>query len=193
MPSKMLHSLAMKAGVAMDDAEHKWNKAKKIASKRYKEESKAYWPVVVGITKRMLGLNEDIASPADGAPMQVLLGTYSEALGGALDARTESMQRMLETYTGALGAALDSRTENMQTVFEEYTRALDSTIANRAGTLDIGGQVLFDSGFTFSGGFGIQYTKTSEEISADNFNLASAIVAGGGIRPRFLVSLGYAF
>ncbi|MFO0739187.1 MAG: hypothetical protein U0270_25035 [Labilithrix sp.] len=59
--------------------------------------------------------------------------------------------------------------------------------------LDIGGQVLFDSGFTFSGGFGIQYTKTSEEISADNFNLASAIVAGGGIRPRFLVSLGYAF
>lgn len=59
--------------------------------------------------------------------------------------------------------------------------------------LDLGGQVMFDSGFTFSGGFGLQYTTTSEEITANNFNLASAIVAGGGIRPRFLISLGYAF
>jgi len=39
----------------------------------------------------------------------------------------------------------------------------------------------------------LQYTKTSKDINTDNLNLASAIVAGGGVRPRFLFSVGYAF
>lgn len=61
------------------------------------------------------------------------------------------------------------------------------------GAIDIGGQAVIGPGIVVGGGFGLQYTKNSEDISTDNLNLASAIIAGGGIRPRFLVSLGYAF
>lgn len=132
MPSKMLHSLAMKAGVSMGDAEHKWNKAKKIASKRYKEESKAYWPVVVGITKRMLGLNEDIASPADGAPMQVLLGTllYARNCAQVLHWQTRSFAAHLAL--GELYAAIDDKVDELA---EAYMGTWTGTELNGLGVL----------------------------------------------------------
>lgn len=61
------------------------------------------------------------------------------------------------------------------------------------GALDLGGQAVIGPGVVFSAGFGLQYTKTSKDIATDNLNLASAIIAGGGIRPRVLLSVGYAF
>ncbi|WP_394846300.1 hypothetical protein LZC95_02400 [Pendulispora brunnea] len=64
---------------------------------------------------------------------------------------------------------------------------------NYGAALDIGGQAVIGPGIVVGGGFGLQYTKTSEDINTDNLNLASAIVAGGGIRPRFLFALGYSF
>jgi hypothetical protein len=59
--------------------------------------------------------------------------------------------------------------------------------------LDIGGQAVIGPGIVIGGGFGLQYTKTSTDIDTSNLNLASAIIAGGGVRPRFVFTLGYAF
>ena len=61
------------------------------------------------------------------------------------------------------------------------------------GAIDIGGQGVIGPGIVIGGGFGLQYTKNSEALNTDNLNLASAIIAGGGVRPRFLFALGYAF
>ncbi|HEU4406513.1 MAG TPA: DUF3575 domain-containing protein [Polyangiaceae bacterium] len=61
------------------------------------------------------------------------------------------------------------------------------------GAIDIGGQAVIGPGIVVGGGFGLQYTTTSRDIDTDNLNLASAIIAGGGVRPRFLFSAGYAF
>ncbi|HTA93791.1 MAG TPA: hypothetical protein VK745_29645 [Polyangiaceae bacterium] len=61
------------------------------------------------------------------------------------------------------------------------------------GAIDIGGQGVIGPGIVVGGGFGLQWTKTSKAINDDNFNLASAIIAGGGTRPRFLFTIGYAF
>ena len=61
------------------------------------------------------------------------------------------------------------------------------------GAIDLGGQAIIGPGVVLGGGFGLQYTKTSIDIATENLNLASAIIAGGGIRPRFLFFVGYAF
>lgn len=61
------------------------------------------------------------------------------------------------------------------------------------GAIDLGGQAIIGPGIVIGGGFGLQYTSNSQSIATENLNLASAIIAGGGVRPRFLFSLGYAF
>lgn len=61
------------------------------------------------------------------------------------------------------------------------------------GALDLGGQAIVGPGIVLGGGFGLQYTATSKDINTDNLNLASAVIAGGGIRPRFLFTAGYSF
>jgi hypothetical protein len=61
------------------------------------------------------------------------------------------------------------------------------------GAVDLGGQAVIGPGIVVGGGFGLQYTQTSKDIDTANLNLASAVLAGGGVRPRFLASVGYAF
>jgi hypothetical protein len=61
------------------------------------------------------------------------------------------------------------------------------------GAIDIGGQGVVGPGIVIGGGFGLQYTKNSKATNTDNFNVTSAIIAGGGVRPRFLFTVGYAF
>lgn len=61
------------------------------------------------------------------------------------------------------------------------------------GAVDLGGQAIIGPGIVLGGGFGLQYTVNSKDIATDNLNLASAIIAGGGIRPRFLFTIGYSF
>lgn len=67
------------------------------------------------------------------------------------------------------------------------------SFAAYGAALDIGGQAIIGPGIVVGGGFGLQYTKTSQDLDTDNLNLASAIIAGGGIRPRFLLTVAYAF
>lgn len=61
------------------------------------------------------------------------------------------------------------------------------------GALDIGGQWIIGPGVVLGFGAGLQYTKNSEELTTDGLNLASAAIAGGGVRPRFLLAVGYSF
>ena len=61
------------------------------------------------------------------------------------------------------------------------------------GAIDVGGQGVIGPGIIIGGGFGLQYTRNSEVLDTQNLNLASAIIAGGGIRPRFLLAVGFAF
>jgi hypothetical protein len=69
----------------------------------------------------------------------------------------------------------------------------DNSFTSFGGAIDIGGQGVIGDGFVIGGGFGLQWTKTSEEIPTNDLNIASAVIAGGGTRPRFLFTLGYAF
>ncbi|MBK6695018.1 MAG: hypothetical protein IPG50_22820 [Myxococcales bacterium] len=73
------------------------------------------------------------------------------------------------------------------------TNASSDSFTSVGGAIDIGGQGIIGPGIVLGGGFGLQYTTTSKDIATENLNLASAVIAGGGIRPRFLVHAGYAF
>lgn len=82
-------------------------------------------------------------------------------------------------------------------LFSSYSQELagkSDSFTAIGGALDIGGQAVIGPGIVIGGGFGLQYTSNSKDIGdTDGLNLASAIIAGGGVRPRFLLSLGYAF
>ena len=73
------------------------------------------------------------------------------------------------------------------------TNAQSKSFTGIGGALDLGGQAVIGPGFTIGGGFGMQYTSVSEDFTTDDFNLAGAIIAGGGLRPRFLFAIGWAF
>lgn len=60
MPSTALKHLAKKADVSIDRAEHLWHKAKDIVNKEYGKDHKGYWGLVMGITKKMMGLREGL-------------------------------------------------------------------------------------------------------------------------------------
>ena len=59
MPANIINSFADKSGKSKEEIERLWNKAKEQASKEGHEEDYAY---IVGILKRMLGLNESFRS-----------------------------------------------------------------------------------------------------------------------------------
>ena len=58
MPVKALHNLAKKRHISIEHAEELWDKAKKIVSNEYgsKDDVKGYWALVMGITKKMMGI-----------------------------------------------------------------------------------------------------------------------------------------
>jgi hypothetical protein len=86
-------------------------------------------------------------------------------------------------------------------IFASYSQSAPSNVPNASsdsftavgGAVDIGGQAVVGPGIVLGGGFGLQYTANSKDIATENLNLASAVIAGGGVRPRFLLTLGYAF
>lgn len=59
MPSTALKHLAKRADVSFDRAEHLYDKAKDVVSKEYGKKHKGYWALVMGITKKMMGLGEE--------------------------------------------------------------------------------------------------------------------------------------
>lgn len=102
-------------------------------------------------------------------------------------------------YTGSKG--MNGFYVGPSFIFAAYSQSAPSNVPNASsdsftaigGAVDVGGQAVIGPGVVVGGGFGLQYTANSKDINTDNLNLASAVIAGGGVRPRFLLSLGYAF
>ncbi len=68
------------------------------------------------------------------------------------------------------------------------------SFASFGGALDVGGQTVIGPGFTLGAGFGLQYTTDGgRTTSGKPLTGAAALIAGGGVRPRFLFSAGFAF
>jgi hypothetical protein len=61
------------------------------------------------------------------------------------------------------------------------------------GAVDIGGQFIVGPGIVIGGGFGLQYTAVSGGGNTDGMPLLTQALVGDGLRPRFLLSAGYAF
>ena len=61
MPAPLVSSLAKKAGVSLERAEHLWDKARGIVDEGYDytEDDDNYWKLTTGIFKKMLGLKEE--------------------------------------------------------------------------------------------------------------------------------------
>lgn len=60
MPVPALKRLAKKANVSLDKAESAWDKAKSIVDAEYPKDIDYYYALVMGITKKMLGLKESL-------------------------------------------------------------------------------------------------------------------------------------
>lgn len=86
-----------------------------------------------------------------------------------------------------------SYSQSAATGFEASGSLGSNSFTSVGGAVDVGGQAVVGPGIVVGGGFGLQYTKTSRDIDTENINIASAIIASGGVRPRFLFSVGYAF
>ena len=61
------------------------------------------------------------------------------------------------------------------------------------GAFDLGGQAVVAGGLVIGGGFGMQHTRLTKDYDFTDLPLTASSIAGGGWRPRFLMSLGFAF
>jgi hypothetical protein len=100
-------------------------------------------------------------------------------------------------YTGSKGA--NGFFVGPSVLFASYSQsggagsASSDSFTSVGGALDLGGQFIIGPGVVVGFGGGLQYTKTSQDIDTANLNLASAVIAGGGVRPRLLLAVGYSF
>lgn len=75
----------------------------------------------------------------------------------------------------------------------DFTDTEGRTFTSYGFAVDIGGQGVIGPGIVLGGGFGLQYTKVSGDAPGFDLPLTAEILVGGGVRPRFLLSVGYAF
>jgi hypothetical protein len=61
MPVALVKKYAKKAGISVEKAEEKWERAKSQAEGKFKHGSKSYWPYVVGTFKKMMGESEQVS------------------------------------------------------------------------------------------------------------------------------------
>jgi hypothetical protein len=102
-------------------------------------------------------------------------------------------------YTGSKGA--NGLFVGPSVLFASYSQsggvatgaASSDSFTSVGGALDLGGQFIIGPGVVVGFGAGLQYTKTSQDLDTANLNLASAVIAGGGVRPRLLLAVGYSF
>ena len=61
MPTAYVKKMADRHGISVTAAEEKWEKAKQAAENKFKHGTKRYWPYVMGIFKKMMGLKEQVS------------------------------------------------------------------------------------------------------------------------------------
>lgn len=135
-------------------------------------------------------VSSDISS-SDGSGNSV---SYTEGFTGF---GTELGYRYYTGRTGMTGfyfgpsVLLGTYTASADNVVVGNTTTSSSTsFQSIGGAFDIGGQAVVGPGVVIGAGFGLQYTAVNK--SFDDLPLTASILAGGGIRPRFLFSIGYA-
>ncbi len=101
-------------------------------------------------------------------------------------------------YTGSKGA--NGFFVGPSVLFATYSQsgglanAPSQSFTSVGGALDVGGQFIIGPGVVVGFGGGVQYTSVSKDAGdTSSLNLASAIIAGGGVRPRILLAVGYSF
>ncbi len=67
------------------------------------------------------------------------------------------------------------------------------TVSTVGVALDAGAQWIFGPGIVFGVGLGIDYTPVGTNTTASRLPVEGAWLAGGGVRPRGLVAIGFAF
>jgi hypothetical protein len=72
-------------------------------------------------------------------------------------------------------------------------RSVSQSFGSLGYAFDVGGQAVVAGGLVIGGGFGMQYTHLSKDLGFTDLPITASIIAGGGWRPRFLMSIGYAF
>lgn len=75
MPSALVKKYADKHDMPITKAEERWEKAKSIASEKFRHDSKKFWPYVTGIFKKMMGESE-VMSFADFILLESDQGQY---------------------------------------------------------------------------------------------------------------------
>lgn len=81
--------MSKRAHVSFDRAEHLYHKAKDIVGKEYGKKHKGYWPLVMGITKKMMGLGETLS------PMEHFLVTGEAPITEDSVSQTPPMANLL--------------------------------------------------------------------------------------------------
>jgi len=98
-------------------------------------------------------------------------------------------------YTGSKGA--NGFFAGPSIVVAKYSTSIGdqsgSSFTSVGGAFDVGGQWIIGPGVVVGFGAGLQYTSVSLDGSTDGLPLTAAIIAGGGVRPRALMTVGYAF
>ena len=97
-------------------------------------------------------------------------------------------------YTGSRGANGFFVGPSVLVAHYSESAAGQSTSFNSiGGAVDVGGQFLIGPGVIVGFGVGLQYTKNSLNGSTDGLGFAASAIAGDGLRPRALLTVGYAF
>lgn len=133
MPAPALKHLAKQADVSVDRAEHLWDKAKKIVAKEYGADHKSFYALTMGITKKMLGLTEDIGvNDMDNILSKLMMArdcahvhhwqvkslSLHLALGDLYEDLTEFMDELAEMYMGMSGQTVNPN-QNEVNIFSE--------------------------------------------------------------------------
>lgn len=89
MPTPVMKSFAKKTNRKVKTVEKLWKQAEKLVKKKYEieKDSPRYWPLVVGVTKNLLGINEPEETDEGGIEEDVMTtanigdATFSNKIG----------------------------------------------------------------------------------------------------------------
>jgi hypothetical protein len=68
-----------------------------------------------------------------------------------------------------------------------------ASFSSIGAAVDAGGQFIVGPGVVIGFGAGLQYTSLSGNANTDGLGLLASALVGGGVRPRALLTVGYAF
>jgi hypothetical protein len=120
--------------------------------------------------------------------------SYTEAFTGfgtEVGYRFYTGKRGMEGFFIGPSLLLGTYSTSVTAVAGSATGAASTSFTSIGGAVDLGGQAVIGPGVVLGAGFGLQYSSVDKSFA--DLPLTASILAGGGWRPRFLLSVGYAF